>query len=102
MSLKECSMLLKPPRTFYNIEDHKVLVKMGSTEDLVLVHGGCHCGKVRYQVSTAPVVDVYNCKYVLEILTEFYNFNQSLYCCIGHFAMDIARPHKPLRKPTGI
>ena len=60
-------MLLKPPRTF-DIKDHKVLVKMSSTEDLVLVYGGCHCGKVRYQVSTTLAVDVYNCKYVLKIL----------------------------------
>ncbi|XP_028410369.1 centromere protein V-like [Dendronephthya gigantea] len=34
---------------------------MSSPDEAVLFHGGCHCGKVRYQVSTAPVVDVYNC-----------------------------------------
>ncbi len=41
---------------------NKVLVRMTSTEDLVLFHGGCHCGKIRFQVETTPVVDVYSCK----------------------------------------
>ena len=39
-----------------------------ASEDLVLCHGGCHCGRVRYEVETTAIVDVYNCKYVHIIL----------------------------------
>ena len=39
-----------------------------ASEDLVLCHGGCHCGRVRYEVETTATVDVYNCKYVHIIL----------------------------------
>jgi hypothetical protein len=63
-TLHLCGAPMIPQFSWFFIFSREVFKRMSSTEDVVLFHGGCHCGKIRFQVSTTSVVDVYNCKYV--------------------------------------